>query len=45
MNFDDKKRSIKKSLDSIRERVNLNKDNGKEEERLNDYVQNFINSL
>ena len=45
MNFDDKKRSIKKSLESIRERVNLNKNNGQEEERLNDYVENFINNL
>jgi len=45
MNFDDKKKSIKKTLDGLKTRVDLNKNNSELEQVLEEKVDNFINSL
>jgi hypothetical protein len=45
MDLKDKKRSVKKSLKSIMERVNLDEKNGTEEKTLISSINSFINNI
>jgi hypothetical protein len=45
MNYNDKKNSLKKTLNSIRERIDLDNKNGEQETKLNKYIDNLITQI